>query len=136
MNNEVDRTRIAAALGGLTLVWYGMPDVVRSRPLRALAKTCLLAASAGCTRRLLEQTGPAQSPRLPDEPAGLATATAVLGLGTLLGIRVEKAAYAFGESRRARGRRLAHTLPALGWGALAAATMLIRDEDLTGRVTH
>lgn len=124
---------LAVATGVLTTAWYALPDVVRSRPLRAVLKTCL-AGGGGAAWWVLRQTSaPEPGPDVYDEVIhavnrapgrALAIGAVALGGGTALSVAGEKALFALGERRRARGVRWAHTLPALGWGVVAGVATL------------
>lgn len=116
----------AAALGLTTLAWYAMPDLIRRPAARGLAKTALLGAGAAASW--------AKMPRseldswISDQVWGTREVLgAGLGVATAAGLTIlgERVIYAFGERRRARGVRLAHTLPALGLAALGAAIAVV-----------
>ncbi|MDO5533720.1 MAG: hypothetical protein Q4F65_03605 [Propionibacteriaceae bacterium] len=124
----------AVTMGVTTLAWYALPDAVRSRPARALLKAGLLVAGGAVwvqarTPDDRVQSGPDafdDALAAVNEAPGkaLAIGGTVLALGTALSVAGEKAIFAFGERRRARGVRFAHTLPALGLGVLGALTTL------------
>lgn len=120
-------TRLAAGTGLMTLAWYAMPDLVRSRGVRTGLKVVILGAGATLTPLALQQFPDDDSIAVPDAPPA---AIAALGIGVLaastaLTVWAEKAIYAYGERRRARGVRGAHTLPAIGLAALTVATIVI-----------
>lgn len=124
----------AVTMGVTTLAWYALPDAVRSRPARAVLKTGLLAA--GGTAWVLQRrprSGLQSGPDVYDdvlaavnaEPVkALGVGGAVVALTVALSVAGEKAIFAFGERRRARGARFAHALPALGLGVLGAVSAL------------
>ncbi|MBK8461674.1 MAG: peptidase S9 [Nigerium sp.] len=123
----------AAAAGLTTLAWYALPDVVHGRRLRGVLKTALLGAFAGAWSVVDRPAASTPGPDRVDtilatvrENPGRAAAVAgtVVAVGTALTVAGERAIFAFGERRRARGVRCAHTLPALALGALAAAGVL------------
>jgi len=120
-----------AGVSALTvLTWYALPDAVRSRRARAVIKAGLLgvtAAGAAMIPRVFPEAGDFRPAPLIDLPApalaGLGVgATAVAAAGT---IWFEKAVFAIGERKRARGVRCAHTpvavAMALATGAVALA---------------
>lgn len=127
----------AAVVGLTTLAWYSLPDLVRSRTARTVLKTGLLAAG-GAAWVIARPQEPAptgmQGPdafdevfeALRTEPAKtLALGTAIVGVTTAFSIAGEKAIFRFGERRRIRGVRGAHTVPALVLGALGAASAAV-----------
>lgn len=126
MPNE-PRPALVAGTAAVVFAWYALPDVVRSRTARGLLKTGLLAATAAAVPTLLATD---EAPALPDgvwppTPAALAGGVALLAAGTAATVWGERAVFAFGERRRARGVRFAHALPALGLAALAAASLAV-----------
>lgn len=130
MTHSENTRTLAACVGGITLAWYAMPDAVRSRGVRALLKTGLLAAAVPATIALAPK-GDASAPDLPwpPPPKLVVAGSALLIAGTAATIWGEKAVFALGERRRARGVRFAHTLPALGLAALAALTVRLGEGD-------
>lgn len=126
-----DPTRSRSRLASVTasaagvLAWYSLPDVVRSRRARIVAKLGIL-AGLGATSALVR---PAEAPDWPEVPAGREISgptVAALGVGAaavLVGGTVwsEKAIFARGERRRAAGVVGAHTRPALLFAAATAA---------------
>ncbi len=138
MNSAAVNVPQAVTMGATTLAWYALPDAVRSRPVRAVLKAGLLAGggAAWVLFRRPKEAGP--GPDVYDDVIAsvneapgraLAIGTAALGIGTALTVLGEKAIFGFGERRRARGARFAHTLPALALGALGAVSTLPLGED-------
>ncbi len=129
-DSRTDRPLFAGITGLTVLAWYALPDVVRSRPARAAVKVGLLGVTAlGATR--IPQVFP-QAAALKDRPAldlpvPALAALAVGGTTALTAATVwgEKALYARGERRRARGVRWAHTPLALAMAAGSAAAVLV-----------
>lgn len=125
----------AAVTGATTLAWYAMPDLVRSRTLRALLKTTALSGATGYFVKAASEQGFDLGEVLEGQVWGTRE---VLGgalgglIATVATVAVEKAIFAFGERRRARGRRLAHTLPALGLTALVVATEVVANRPQQG----
>lgn len=126
--NDPKSERLAfAGISTLTvLTWYALPDVIRSRGLRAVIKAGLLGVTALGAAKLPEvfpeakQLEPKVDLSEPTAMAIAAGASAAMVAGTIWG---EKAIYARGERRRARGHRCGHTplalVMAVGTGALA-----------------
>lgn len=124
--------KLAALTGGITFAWYALPDAVRSRGMRVLTKAALLAGTGAVASRVVAD----QADSLPDPaalpaptPALVAGGAALLAAGTALTVWGEKAVFAFGERRRARGVRFAHTLPALLLAGVAAATCVLESPE-------
>lgn len=127
----------AAVMGLTTLAWYALPDVIRSRGVRTTLKLGLLGlGSAGWVLARPEKAVPAgaQGPDLLDEMfealraapgKSLGLGTAVIAMTVAGTVAGEKAIFGFGERRRVRGVRGAHTLPALALGVLGAATAVV-----------
>lgn len=121
------------AFAGITkltvLTWYALPDAVRSRPVRAVIKTGLLGVTAAGAL-LIPTVYPAKGTP-PDPAVDLpAPAVAALGVGaTVAGLAAtvwfEKAIFAAGEARRARGVRCAHTPAALALAAVSGAAAMV-----------
>lgn len=124
---------LVAALGAGTVAWYAMPDLIRSRGVRTVLKTALLGGVAAAAPTLARAQGAPSSGEVfdevfsnPDLPGWVVPAAlGVTVLGTVATVWGEKAVYAFGERRRARGVRFAHTVPALALGALAAVAVAV-----------
>lgn len=122
----------AAAAAATVLAWYALPDLVRSRGLRGVVKTGLLAVTAvgaaavpdtwDCAGKVPEQVEAAVA----DLPKPAVAAIAVAGAvgATALTVWFEKAVYARGERKRAEGARFAHTVPAVVMAAATAAVAL------------
>lgn len=119
---------IAAVSGAATLAWYAMPDLIRSRPLRGLLKTTILAGGTGYLARLMAQRGLDPGEVLEGQVWGTReVVSGVVGAiaATAAMVASERAIFAFGERRRAQGHRLGHTLPAVGLAALASAVAVL-----------
>lgn len=122
-----DRAAFAAVSTATVLAWYALPDVVRSRGVRAAVKTGLLgvtAAGAAMIPQVYPEFRPLKVEPKVDLPAPAVAALAVGATAALTALTVwaEKALYARGERRRADGVRWAHTplavAMALGTGAI------------------
>ncbi|HHU38183.1 MAG TPA: peptidase S9 [Propionibacterium sp.] len=124
-------------MGLTTLAWYALPDLVRSRGARTVLKLGLVGAG-GAAWVLARPEKPlptgAQGPDTFDvlfeairtEPATtLGLGAAIVGITAALTVAGEKAVFRFGERRRARGARGAHTVPALVLGVLGAASAAV-----------
>lgn len=124
---------LAVTMGAVTLAWYALPDLVRSRTARIVLKGKVLAVG-GLAWALWDH--PARTQQGPDAIDEVLSAVnehpmRVLGLGALgVGLTTaatvwaEKSIFRFGERRRARGAALAHTLPALGLAVLGGLATL------------
>lgn len=122
----------AIGFGLGTLAWYAMPDVIRSRPLRVLAKAGLSAAlvagiAATDDGQITTALGESLD-TLTDQVWGTKKAMAVgagaaLALVGTIAVTVigEHAIYQRGERRRAEGVRAAHTRQGLVMGVLGVA---------------
>jgi hypothetical protein len=143
MTLDDPRTRRLAFAGvsALTvLTWYALPDAIRSRWLRGVIKTGLLGITAegvAMIPQIFAQELPRRSAPRIDLPvtaqAALAVgATAAAGVGT---VWAEKAVYAYGERRRARGARCAHTPVAAALALATAAVALVDWPKLITRAT-
>ena len=145
---SVDPMRVAgfAAGVGATVAWYALPDYVRSRPLRGLAKVGLLGVLGWSMVAQLPEG--AELPPYDDEdvdcsksspvagedplegvteadPAELAVlAGAALG-SAMITVGVERWLFRRGEHRRAQGARFAHTRQGLVLGGLEAALTVV-----------
>lgn len=131
--DEPRTNRLAfAGVSALTvLTWYALPDAVRSRRARAVIKAGLLgvtAAGAAMIPQVFPEVRDFRPERFNDLPA---PAVAALGVGatalaTVGTIWFEKAVFASGERKRARGVRCAHT-PAAVAMALATGAVALAD---------
>lgn len=145
---SADPMRVAgfAAGVGATVAWYALPDYVRSRPLRGLAKAGLLGVLGWSMVAQLPEG--AELPPYDDEdvdcsksspvagedplegvteadPAELAVlAGAALG-SAMITVGVERWLFRRGERRRAQGARFAHTRQGLVLGGLEAALTVV-----------
>lgn len=123
----------AAGAGATVLAWYALPDLVRSRSVRALVKTCLLgvtAVGAALVPNTWEEAGeiPARiESHLAELPAPAATAILVGAVTAMTAVTVwgEKVIFARGERRRTKGVRCAHTRQAVAIAAATAGIVLI-----------
>ncbi len=129
-----DDRALAVAVGVTSFAWYAMPDAVRSRGVRTLLKTALLAKLgvfyALTNRPRPESNGPDATDELfhaANQAPGRALAVGLAAVGTGVGLTVlgEKAVFGFGERRRRRGVRGAHTVPALVLAALGGLGVLL-----------
>lgn len=123
MSTDVTETpTLAAALGLGTLAWYAMPDLVRSRAARSVLKTGLLGAglAASWPKLPLDELDELLSDQVWGTREVIGAGLGVLATAAVVVVG-EKAIYAFGERRRARGARLAHTLPAIGLAVVSGA---------------
>lgn len=128
MTIDAHDSRLLPVVGGLVaFAWYAMPDLIRSRGLRAALKTGLLAVTGAGTalvaREHAEQLNEIKDEISEVDHAPLIVAGAVV-LTAGLTVAGERFIYRLGERRRARGRRLAHTVPALVLAGLTAASVL------------
>ena len=120
--------RDAAAGALLTLAWYAMPDVVRSRPLRTALKVALLAGGAAWVVPFVKLYRDEIVELLVDRDWSgreIAIGTGALAAGTGLTVAAEKAIFGYGERRRGRDVQLAHTAPALVMALMAGASALL-----------
>ena len=125
--NDPRTSRLAfAGVAALTvLTWYALPDAVRSRRARTVIKAGLLGVTAAGAA-MIPQVFPEERQLKPDlrididlsGPARAAVAVGATAVATVATIWFEKAIYARGERKRARGVRCAHT-PAAAAMALA-----------------
>lgn len=129
-----DPRQLAAVAAASTFVWYAMPDVVRSRGARVLLKTVVAAAVGVWAGTIIREHGDqldevvSNFPKSDELNANQSTLIGGVVLASLgLTIAAEKAIFAFGERRRARGVRLAHTAPAIGLAGLVAAVAAADD---------
>ncbi len=136
-------SRVAfAGVSALTvLTWYALPDAVRSRRARCIIKAGLLGVTAAGVA-MVPQVFPEASQFKPEPPADLPVpalgavalaATAVSVGGT---IWFEKAIYAFGERRRERGVRCAHTPTAVAMALVTGAGALVDWTKLARKITN
>ncbi|WP_175957054.1 hypothetical protein [Schaalia sp. Marseille-Q2122] len=118
--------------GGGILVWYAMPDVVRSRAVRTLLKAGILSAMVHHGARevskvsdeVKEAVEEARENGISVAPfigAGVAMA-AVGGVAAVFG---ERFLFRRGERRRAEGRALAHTRQAVPLALLGVLPVLL-----------
>lgn len=137
---RVSRIAFAGVSALTVLAWYALPDIVRSRRVRVVVKAALLGVTAAGST-MLPQVFPEirhleSVPRLDlskEATVALAVGATAVGIGGT--IWAEKAIYAHGERRRARGVRFAHTPAAAVMALAAGAAGLIDWPRLTGRTT-
>lgn len=124
----------AAVIGLSTFVWYATPDVVRSRGVRTVLKTAMTAGVGATVALTRTASEPTNGPDVVDEllhaanqNPGKAMAIAAVALTASVAATVlaEKKVFSWGERRRARGVKGAHTIPALALGALLAGSVLV-----------
>lgn len=124
-----DQLVFAGITTATVLVWYALPDLVRSRAVRAVVKALLLGVTAAGTA-MIPDVFPAARSRtsMPvvgaPTPAIAGTAAGVAALGGLATVWAEKAIFARGERRRARGVRYAHTPAAVAMALASGAAAL------------
>lgn len=123
----------AATLGAATLLWYALPDFVRSKSVRGLVKTAALGAGLAHVLTALPEDewqdaradvrSAYQSDRqdFSKKLALVAAASLALTLGG------ESFLFRRGERRRRDGVLLPHTRQALWLGGLAAVAGLLPD---------
>lgn len=125
---------MAAISGAVVLAWYAMPDFIRSRGLRAVAKTALLGVTAVGAAELWRAHGDDAQDFVEDNFGELAHKPAVIAGavagGAVLTVLGEKLLFGIGERRRARGKKLGHTVPALVYAALTAVSTAVPMDDL------
>ena len=128
----------ASALTALT--WYALPDAVRSRTARGAIKAGLLGVTAFGAMKIPDVFPEAKhlkpEPRV-DLPVPVMIA---LGIGAAAAATAgtmwsEKAIFAYGERRRARGVRCAHTPIALLLAVLTGASALVDWSRLLGEAS-
>lgn len=131
--DEPRTNRLAfAGVSALTvLTWYALPDAVRSRRARAVIKAGLLGVTAAGAAMIPQVFPEVRDFRLEPFNDLPAPAVAALGVGatalaTVGTIWFEKAVFASGERKRARGVRCAHT-PAAVAMALATGAVALAD---------
>jgi hypothetical protein len=131
-----------AGVAALTvLTWYALPDAVRSRRARTVIKAGLLGVTAAGAA-MIPQVFPEERRLKPDlridlpRPARAALAVGATAVATVATIWFEKAIYARGERKRARGVRCAHTPAAAAMALATGAAALIDWTKLSSRVTE
>ncbi|TCI99527.1 peptidase S9 [Aeromicrobium sp. IC_218] len=133
---SVSRRTSAVVTFVATTAYYASPDVVRSRRTRTRLKGGLVGVISVVS--LLEARPDRPDPETSDaveevlgsltgrEQAALGAVAVGVVVGGALAVRAaERWIFAHGERRRASGKRLAHTVPALALGAVGAATVLV-----------
>lgn len=119
----------ASVAGATVLAWYAMPDALRSKKWRSLAKIGLMGATAYAGAKIPEVRSDVEEfpafarTQLVDLPPKTATAILVGGAAatTAITILAEKWLFARGELRRSKGVRGAHTRQALVLAGASAA---------------
>ena len=132
---SVSRRTSAAVTFVATTAYYASPDVVRSRRTRTRVKGAMVGVISVVS--LLEARPDRPDPETSDaveevlgslsgrEQAALGAVAVGVVVGGALAVRAaERWIFAHGERRRASGKRLAHTAPAVVLGAASAATVL------------
>jgi hypothetical protein len=130
------RTATMAASAGGTLLWYALPDVVRSRGLRALLKMGIAAGGAWAVIRSGAPCSGGDAPRgsegigelrsaVRENPTAAAVAAGLAVGGVWASIRCEQWLFHRGERRRAEGRFAPHLRQALPLALLVAAGELL-----------
>ena len=121
-----------AGVSALTvLTWYALPDAIRSRKARTVIKAGLvgvtMAGVANIPAVFPEASRLKPTPRIElPKPALIGLALGAVAATTAGTVWFEKAIYANGERRRARGVRCAHT-PAATVMALATVAAALND---------
>ena len=142
LDDPTTRRLAFAGVSALTvLTWYALPDAVRSRGARVVIKAGLLGVS-GAGVAMMPQVYPQARTFRPQPGIDLPTpvrvalavgGTAVAIAGTVWG---EKAIYARGQRRRARGVRCAHTPAALAMALATGVVAVVDWPKLAGRWTE
>ena len=140
--NDPRTSRLAfAGVAALTvLTWYALPDAVRSRRARTVIKAGLLGVTAAGAA-MIPQVFPEERQLKPDlridlpRPARAALAVGATAVATVATIWFEKAIYARGERKRARGVRCAHTPAAAAMALATGAAALVDWTKLASRAT-
>ena len=138
---RTSRLAFAGASALTVLTWYALPDAVRSRRARAVIKAGLLGVSAAGVAMIprvfpeARRLKPGPGVDLPGPVVGALAVggTAVAAAGT---IWLEKAIYARGERKRARGVRCAHTPAAAAMALATGAAALVDWTKLARKVTE
>lgn len=137
-----ERAAFATAAVATVFAWYALPDVVRSRGVRVVAKAGLSWVTAWGVA-LVPAVYPESADladralrRMPTSaPAAVAVAVGAVVAGVAAMVWFEKAAFARGEARLARGVRFPHTRQAAAL-ALATATVAVADWPALATVTR
>jgi hypothetical protein len=133
------RTVSVLVSGAGTALYYATPDVISSRRARGWAKAGIAAVSfaaavpefrAAWADARASQEGDADAVTFSSLPVRtravlLGSGAAVLALSVRGLVAVERRAFRHGEARAAAGKRLAHTGPALLYGALSSGLWLL-----------
>lgn len=129
---------VFAGVSALTaLTWYALPDAVRSGTARGAIKAGLLGVTAFGAMKIpdvfpeAKQLKPEPRVDLP-VPVMVAAGLGAAAAATAGTVWSEKAIFAYGESRRARGVRCAHTPLALALAVLTGAAALVDWSKLVG----
>ncbi|MGB7962120.1 MAG: hypothetical protein WCF12_04045 [Propionicimonas sp.] len=139
-DSRTNRLAFAGVSALTVLTWYALPDAVRSRRARAVIKTGLLGVTA-VGAAMIPQVFPEARHLKPEPsvdlpgPALAALAIGATGVATVGTLWFEKVVFAYGEHRRARGVRCAHTPAALAMALATGAAALVDWTKLAGRVT-
>lgn len=158
---EHPRTTGMLAMAGGTLAWYAMPDVIRSKGLRTVLKTAIIAAMAAAlrveggvtlaTRRHARPSGGdgavVRGPLTHEERAALhdlaadrrrlaavaVTTATTVAVSTWATVRLESWLFHRGEHRRAQGAVVPHVRQAVPLALAVAVVELLTDR--AGRST-
>jgi hypothetical protein len=139
--DDPSTSRLAfAGVAALTvLTWYALPDGVRSRRARTVIKAGLLGVTAAGAA-MIPQVFPEERQLKPElridlpGPARAALAVGATAVATGGTMWFEKAIYARGERKRARGVRCAHTPAAAAMALATGAAALVDWTKLASRV--
>lgn len=129
---KTDPVKNAAVAAGVTLAFYALPDFVRSKTLRTLGKSALLAASSaqavGMQGELWENNAQELRNFLDGSEADALKAVAgvtaaVSSVGIAAVVVAEKAIFNRAEKKRASGKKFAHTKQAFVIAALTGGLL-------------
>jgi len=138
---RVSRLAFAGVSALTVLTWYALPDAVRSRRVRVVVKAGLLgvtAAGAAMIPQVFPQALRNRSEPRRDLPGATLAALAIGASAAAVGSTIwfEKAIFAHGERRRARGVRCAHTPAAAAMALATGAAALIDWTKLASKITE
>jgi len=140
-DSRTNRLAFAGVSALTVLAWYALPDAVRSRRARGVIKAGLLGVTtAGAA--MIPNVFPEATHLKPEPPVTVPQPVVIaLGLGasaaaTAATVWFEKAIFAHGERRRARGVRCAHTPAAAAMAVATGAAALVDWGRLTERATR
>lgn len=131
-SDDPKTSRLAfAAVSALTvLTWYALPDAVRGRTARGAIKAGLVGVTAFGAMKVPDVFPEAKQlkaePRVDlPVPVVLALGVGAVAAATAGTVWSEKAIFAYGERRRARGARCGHTPLALVLAGATGASALV-----------